>query len=207
MSPGPTFDRVYHALREQLIGGRFPPGQHLEPVLIGETLHASITPIRDALHRLAGERLVEAPRHEGFRVPLLTEFALRQLYGWSADLLLLGLKSVRNPDRDRIDGNPIPDRTEEAHRNAASLFRAIGGLSRNPEHQAALSAVLDRLGPARGIEPQILADISGELAMLEELLCRPDLAALRRGIVAYHRRRQRHTPRILEAMHRGICAG
>ena len=87
MSPGPTFDRVYFALKEQLMTGRFAPGDHLEPSLIGDELHSSITPVRDALHRLVGERLVEAPRNDGFRVPMVTEFALRQMYAWQADLM------------------------------------------------------------------------------------------------------------------------
>ena len=96
MSPGPTFDRVYLALKEQVAAGSFAPGDHLEPAVIGEDLNASITPVRDALHRLVGERIVEAPRNDGFRVPAPTEAELRDLYGWNRDLLDLALRK-RSP--------------------------------------------------------------------------------------------------------------
>ena len=75
--------------------GRFAPGEHLEPVAIGRELNASITPVRDVLHRLVGERLVEAPRHDGFRMPSPTEAELRSLYGWNSELIDIGLRRLR----------------------------------------------------------------------------------------------------------------
>ena len=74
------------------------PGDRLEPALLSEELNASVTPVRDALHRLTGERLVEAPRHEGFRTPMMTETPLRQLYSWHLDLLLLALVKHRTDE-------------------------------------------------------------------------------------------------------------
>lgn len=192
MSPGPTFDRVYLALKEQLVKGRFAPGEHLEPVLIGEELHASITPVRDALHRLAGERLVESPRHDGFRVPLLTEFALRHLYGFANDLLLLALKAPRaRPAGHEGDGDA-----------AISLFLSIGALSANPEHVDAIALVGARLGPATIAELLVLDEIPDELEGMRASLASLDLGSLRRAVLAYHRRRIRYAPLILEAMHR-----
>src|SRR4051812_18797565 len=89
MTPPGTFDRVYAAIRERLREGLYRPGDRLEPALLSDELNASVTPVRDALHRLTGERLLEAPRHEGFRVPMMTETLLRYLYAWHLDLLLL----------------------------------------------------------------------------------------------------------------------
>lgn len=206
MCPGPTFDRVYLALKDQLVAGRFAPGDHLEPVQIGEELHASITPVRDALHRLVGERLVEAPRNDGFRAPLLTEFALRHLYSLSADLLLLALKAppaARLPDPHGAGAEEARDQLSDP---AAALFRAIAGLSANPEHREAVAAVCARLGSARSVEPLIFADVAGELGALRAAFGAPDLGALRRLLRAYHRRRVRGAPLILEAMHRRPAA-
>ncbi|HTU12170.1 MAG TPA: GntR family transcriptional regulator [Allosphingosinicella sp.] len=196
MSPGPTFDRVYLALKEQLTGGRYAPGDHLEPVLIGEELHASITPVRDALHRLVGERLAEAPRNDGFRSPLLTEFGLRNLYSYNADLLLLALRHSR-PRWSVPDPPAIPDGDP-----AASLFVAIGGLSTNAEHRDALMSTLARLGPARAAEPLVLEQPEGEIEYLRKALAGDDPADSRRAVAAYHRRRVRAAPLVLEAMYR-----
>ena len=202
MCPGPTFDRVYLALKDQLMAGRYAPGDHLEPVAIGDELHSSITPVRDALHRLVGERLVEAPRNDGFRSPLLTEFALRHLYGLSADLLLLALKA---PQLGRL-GEELQTMAESGRDDrpdpAGSLFRAIGALSANPEHRDAIVAACARLGAANMVEPLVLDSGSAELDAMQAALHRQDLRGLRRLILAYHRRRARAAPLILESMHR-----
>jgi DNA-binding FadR family transcriptional regulator len=201
MSPGPTFERVYRALKEELTGGKFAPGEHLEPALIGEHLNASITPVRDALHRLVGERIVEAPRNNGFRVPAPSEAELRDLYGWNRDLLDLAV-------RRRLPGsvgaalhasrpNAMPAGPSTA--TAADLFRRVARRSGNPEHEAAAENLNDRLAAIRIVERQLFADIEEEIAALRALLDDGDLAALRRGIAAYHRRRQRSTPELLIA--------
>src|SRR5579872_5196064 len=98
MTPPGTFERVYAAIRQRLRDGVYKPGERLEPAALADELSASITPVRDALHRLTGERLVEAPRHEGFRVPMMTETMLRQLYSWHRDLLLLAVVNHRTAE-------------------------------------------------------------------------------------------------------------
>ena len=104
MSRPGTFERVYAAIKRQLREGVFRPGDRLEPAVLSEQLNASVTPVRDALHRPTGERLVEAPRHEGFRVPMLTETMLRHLYAWHRDLLLLALARRRAADASELVG-------------------------------------------------------------------------------------------------------
>ena len=58
MSPGATFERVYNEIKRMLAEGELLPGTPIEPALIGKEIASSITPMRDALHRLTGERLV-----------------------------------------------------------------------------------------------------------------------------------------------------
>ena len=197
MSPGPTFDRVYLALKEQLMSGRFAPGDHLEPTTIGEELNASITPVRDALHRLVGERLVEAPRNDGFRVPAPTEAELRDLYAWIGRLLELAL--MRRPV-DRFAGVSSPTETQGATRlEAADLFRLVARRSGNPEHERTVENLSDRLGALRAVELRLFRDAEEELAALIAAYRSQDVAGLRRGLGAYHRRRQRCAPDILVA--------
>lgn len=202
MSPGPIFDRVYLALKEQLTGGGFAPGDHLEPAALGEELNSSITPVRDALHRLVGERIVEAPRNDGFRVPAPTEAELRNLYGWNRDLLDLGLRR-RTPGAGgaalyaarQVGAQSDPG----APATAADLFRRIAHRSGNPEQEAAIENLNDRLAAIRSVEERLFGDLDEELDALRSLLAADDVAGLRRAISAYHRRRQRAAPDLLVA--------
>lgn len=204
MSPGATFERVYVALKERIRCGAFRPGEHIEPASLGEELASSMTPVRDALHRLAGERLVEAPRADGFRAPLLTELGLRHLYGWNLDLLLLALRSARPPpysDQTMLPSIEGTDAPEGIAETTGSLFLEIARRSANPEHAAAISNVNDRLHPLRLIEPERLPDTHDDLAGIVRLLRSEEIQPLRRAITSYHRRRHRAAPFLLEALH------
>ena len=200
MSPGPTFDRVYLALKEQLMCGRFAPGDHLEPVVIGEELHSSITPVRDALHRRVGERLVEAPPNDGFRVPFPTEAELRDLYGWNRELAELGLRhpAAKTSPPLSTDLEAVTGDTEIAD-VAALLFRRIARRSANPELEFAVEAVSDRLAAMRHVEARSFEDAAAEINCLCSLLANGDIVSLRRNVIAYHKRRQRAVPGLLVA--------
>lgn len=65
----PVRERTYEFLKTNLLSGRFSPGDRLvEEQLAGE-LGVSRTPIREALHKLELEGLVEPIGTRGFRVP------------------------------------------------------------------------------------------------------------------------------------------
>src|SRR3954447_19738705 len=121
MTPPGTFDRVYAAIKQRLREGVYRPGTRLEPALLSDELNASVTPVRDALHRLTGERLVEAPRHEGFRAPLLTEARLRHLYAWHHDLLLLAIMRRREKSPSCPPGADTTSLTD-AHERRRAMF-------------------------------------------------------------------------------------
>lgn len=195
MSAGATFERVYQALREEIGDGVFRPGEPLEPSTLASRLNSSITPVRDALHRLVGERLVEAPRGDGFRAPLLTEMALRNLYRWR-EWLLVG--AVRAPVQSSASP-PLGGPGQRAG-SAEMLFRQIGAQSGNPEHQAAIEHASARLRPVRAAEDEVLAGTDAETGAMEEALAlrSPDL---RRHLSAYHRRRIRAAPELVGLLH------
>ena len=198
MSPGPTFERVYRDLREQLVEGRFAPGSQLEPAALGEALCSSITPVRDALHRLVGERIVEAPHGDGFRVPLPTEYSVRSLYAWSGDLLRLVLA------RPGAALPSLPPLRSESPNHAAiesaELLARLAAAMGSPEHRLALANANARLGPVRAVEPQVLNGLAEEVRELHGLSGSGDVTAVRRGIKAYHRRRERAVPALVEAL-------
>lgn len=201
MNAGATFERVYAALKQQLREGRFAPGERLEPAALSEDQNSSVTPIRDALHRLVGERLVDAPRHNGFRAYALSEMAARHLYSWNADLLLLAVRSpgLRLP---RIPDTSISDETssEEVVAATEALFFEVVRSSGNPEHALAIASAGDRLYPLRLIEAEVLSDVASEVRELIASLQSGETARLRRIITAYHKRRLRAAPYLVEAL-------
>ena len=191
MTPPGTFDRVYAAIRQRLREGVYRPGERLEPALLSDELNASVTPVRDALHRLAGERLVEAPRHEGFRAPMMTETLLRHLYAWHRDLLLLAV--INHQTTALGEEIVVSDGAGQgaAHERQNTLFLALARSAGNPEHVAALEALVERLEPAQRLERYFLDETETETREIVRALQSHDRKALRRSLIRYHRRRQR----------------
>lgn len=70
---------AYRRLREDIIHGRIRPNQHLVAANVAERLEISRTPVREALHLLASEGLVEATTR-GFVVREHTTEEIRQIY-------------------------------------------------------------------------------------------------------------------------------
>jgi DNA-binding GntR family transcriptional regulator len=201
VTPPGTFERVYAAIKLRLREGAYKPGDRLEPAALSDALNASVTPVRDALHRLTGERLVDAPRHEGFRVPMLTETQLRHLYAWHLDLLLLAVTKHRAtaladhvPPADEVSG------TTSVHERQNALFLALARSAGNPEHVAALEALSQRLEAVQRLEQRFLDQTEAETAEIVEALRANDRTALRRSLVRYHRRRQRVVPELLASL-------
>lgn len=183
MNAGGTMLRVYDAIRRRVIIGEFAPGERLEPARLAQDHHASVTPVRDALHRLTGERLIESWQQEGFRQILLTEAVLRDLYRWSADLLALALKQA---GRDAADLPPF-DAGESFPDRLAALFMHIARRHDNHEIRIAMESLNARLYRARIVEAELWDDCDLEVAALAAQLVDP--GALRGLLSRMHRRR------------------
>jgi len=73
MSPAHVFEPTYQGLKERLKTGLWPMGMRLETAKLADELGVSVTPVRDSLNRLVGERLVELWPGEGYRVARISE--------------------------------------------------------------------------------------------------------------------------------------
>jgi DNA-binding GntR family transcriptional regulator len=75
--PRSETERAYALLRAELLAGAFSPGERLRPGELQARLDVGLTPIREALMRLAVEGLIAGEAQRGFRVKdvSLTEFA------------------------------------------------------------------------------------------------------------------------------------
>lgn len=198
MNPGTTSERVFDALKSDLLSGDILPGTKLELHLLADRLASSVTPVRDALHRLAGERLVELRPSEGFFVPFVTEPGLRDLYMWHVQLLRMIVR-FWPADAPRRRAGGLPDDMGDASR---AFFDLFGLSATNSEHVRQLDAASDRLATARVAEQHVLTDLAAELrdmAVAFDEASRPELL---KRVMAYHRRRLHATPAIVRAMYR-----
>lgn len=200
MNAGQIAERVYAALRAQIMRRAVTPGDRLDPAMLAASLASSVTPVRDALHRLTGEGLVETRNAGGFHVPAIDEPGLEDLYDWSGELLVLAIRAWRRP----FAPPPTVDMAADATLadRAAALFLAIAGQSENREHAHAVDRVNVRLHAARMVEPHVIGAADDELDALWAAASAADRAALRRLCAGYHRRRRRAAADIVRAVYR-----
>lgn len=186
MSPGATMERVYLELKARVMAGAFEPGARLDPLQLARELSASATPVRDALHRLTGERLIESWHHIGFRQPVLSESDLKDLYGWCAMLLALALRAP-----SEIGGTVVgePPGDEDYAARLAHLFRSIAQLSDNRELRQAIGNTAERCRMVRQAEQAIDPGSGQAVAAMEQAFDARLWAELRRDIALFHRRR------------------
>jgi DNA-binding GntR family transcriptional regulator len=65
-------EHVYSALKTEILGGVLRPGSRLRVLELAERFSVSQTVVREALTRLAEQRIVEASPQQGYRVAPLT---------------------------------------------------------------------------------------------------------------------------------------
>lgn len=73
-------DRVYTAIREEILGGVLGPGAQLSEVDLAERLGVSRTPLRAALSRLALEGLIDTSRGRTGIVPQVSAESVAELF-------------------------------------------------------------------------------------------------------------------------------
>ena len=195
MSPAHVLEPTYDAIRRRLIAGLWHPGQRLEAARIADDLGVSITPVRDSLNRLTGERLVHALSGDGFSVPRLTEADLRDLIDWHRLIVVMAL--------DRLTADELP-RPPSGHDGVADwtalLFATITSTFGSTEVNAASASAAARLGAYRDAEMGPFPDVLTELQHLEDGLNEADMARTRTGIEFYHRRRRDAASLLVEAL-------
>lgn len=62
-------EKTYDYLKSSILSGRLVPGERLAEEHLAEELGVSRTPVREALHKLEQEGLIEPLESRGFRVP------------------------------------------------------------------------------------------------------------------------------------------
>ncbi|MFZ1755494.1 MAG: GntR family transcriptional regulator [Caldilineaceae bacterium] len=105
MDTGTLVDRVYQTLREQILQGKYEPGQKLNLALLAQELQVSNTPIREAMVRLERLGLVETVPYAGPKIKRLNVGQLQDIYDVRIALEELAVRLVaKSEDPDAFNG-------------------------------------------------------------------------------------------------------
>jgi len=78
-SPKSIRHKIYTHLREQLLSGEIPPHQHLIEARVARDIGTSRTPVREALHSLELEGLIESIPRIGYVVKPISEGEVEEI--------------------------------------------------------------------------------------------------------------------------------
>ncbi|WP_339935048.1 GntR family transcriptional regulator [Vreelandella glaciei] len=112
---------AFYKLKKDLIGGKFPSGEKITITTLKDTYDVGLSPLREALSRLAAHGLLEQINQRGFRVPEVSlcqlkditklrieieEMALQRSFDqadihWEANLIAVYHK-LKSLDRDSL---------------------------------------------------------------------------------------------------------
>lgn len=79
-------ERTYEYLKSNILAGRFAPGERLAEEHLAEELGVSRTPVREALHKLEQEGLIEPLESRGFCIPHDSPEEVKELFDLRAVL-------------------------------------------------------------------------------------------------------------------------
>lgn len=197
-----TADRIYTILKREILSGRFKPGSPLPLRSLAREFGTSVSPVRDAMVRLGGQRILETHAGGGFQCPTPRERDLRYLYSWHAHLLGLILRERKPgwsmPDLSTLFDTLDPTDAPAIADAAAILFGRIAECSDNIEHVEALLTADARLHATRIAETDI-PDRIDELRAVAAATASGSHRAARAAIWAYQRRRLRRIREIVKA--------
>lgn len=193
-----TGERVYLAVKTFLLSeSTLRPGERIDVQDLSRRFGASATPVRAALHRLVGERLLAALQGEGFLITRITEPDLSDLYQWNAALLVNASRTASQDPAIAAE----PAASDGPIMALEDLFARLAARSGNVEVEWAVAGASDRLHRARCAEIELIPEFHDETLELRGLAATGPAGALRSAIVSYHRRRLRLTSSIVRRLH------
>ena len=144
-------DHAYFHLRREIARGALPAGEPINQEELARTLGISVTPLREALRRLAAEGFVILAAHRDARVAPLSDEEARSLREMRVPLesLAAGLAAERITPEQRTQLKTLADRLEplgeHASEQAIDAHRHFHAAIWDAAHNAPLTATLDLL--------------------------------------------------------------
>ncbi|MFF3917207.1 GntR family transcriptional regulator [Streptomyces sp. NPDC001852] len=105
-------EQAREALRTRIVLGEIEPGQVESVINVAAELGVSVTPVREAVMDLANLGIVEIIRNRGFRVPVLTDHDLDEIFRLRTMLEAPAMSEVT----ELLDGQSVPQFRQLAER-------------------------------------------------------------------------------------------
>jgi DNA-binding GntR family transcriptional regulator len=119
-----TAQQVASAIKEQLLGGEVAPGTRLSDQALAASLRVSRNSVREAMHILASEGLVQQNFHHGVTVADLDLDELADVYRVRRVLELAGVRAARSAGDSWLDDLQAAGRDMETAANRGDM-RAV----------------------------------------------------------------------------------
>ena len=113
-------DRVLRTIIEGLLEGRYQPGDKVNARQLSESLDVSIVPVREAIHILAGEGVIDLTARKGARIRSLDQREVRNWWEINGAVARLGTRFAA----ERINDDPA---NAARVRDAMELIRDSAG--------------------------------------------------------------------------------
>lgn len=200
---------VYERIKSILLQRPWVPGELLQIGTLAHELGTSSTPVREALVRLAAERLIVYAPKKGFLIKTITEEELRGLYVVNQMYLQIAL------DYSYDQAGKMPEMASSVIRQASlewsdgptslafnteSLYLHIAASAGIEEIVAMVGNVNDRLHRPRIAEFAVIGDALQEASVIADLFATGEYGRLRQAIRHYHDARLRMVPAICKEL-------
>jgi len=194
-----TEGAVYERIKNWLLAQTLVPGQLLQIGVLADELGVSTTPVREALTRLAAERMIMSVPKRGFFARTPSEDDILGLYSVNQTILDAAVAhwpaqpatapAAATPATEEV---PLQERSaEQLARQTAELFLQIATRSGVGEFVEIIHNMNDRLHHARVLECELVANVFVEFGRLAALTTTNEPQQLRQALKAYHDERLR----------------
>ncbi len=160
-------EQVYSQLRESLSDGRFKPGQTLTIRDLAEQLGTSVMPVREALHKLTVEQVLDMTAGRSVKVPSLSAPKFQEIC--EARILLEGELAALAAQRADAEDIARIERANDELASARVSRNPSLSLKRNREFHFAVYAAAHHATMFELVEPLWVRCGPSLLALFEEL--------------------------------------
>lgn len=195
-----TEGAVYERIKNWLLTQTLVPGQLLQIGVLADELGVSTTPVREALTRLAAERLIMSVPKRGFFARTPSEDDIMGLYSVNQAILEAAIARWPQDSQGAADtaaaaaapAVPLEERNaDQLARQTGDLFLQIATRSGVGEFMEIVRNMNDRLHHARVLECEIVENAFLEVGHIAELVGAREPKQLQQAIRAYHDQRLR----------------